>query len=290
MKDLYTEGFLVASSPVDIEDFADLVWSIASGFGEFRVAFETPSSDPKWPYGSDYHWFRSHEDVAKRVSGSQVRLGTGGEVGLREEDILSKCHLLFLPPPLRNVGVIALPDLTRLGGEHSWMEWERYSLANRSVVRVGGIYFPQPNKKRFNETISPYCASLVNLVRHLVPLLNPELASCGEMGDTKNIAVRVREGRLWFLNWFNVFGPDYVERYGKDFLLGAPGYLKDEWAGGSVVYQVTKGFAPREAAKPSPTEVESYFASHPKVKRLVYRPWLKKALAFDRSQSRTGAV
>lgn len=89
----------------------------------------------------------------------------------------------------------------------------------------------------------------------------------------------VRDRKIWFLNWLNVFGLSYVETYGRDFLLEAPGFDKRELADGSILYQVTEGFAPWEAQDPSPEEVEAYFTAHPKVGRVKYRSWLKKALA-----------
>src|SRR6266571_7135051 len=114
MKDLYTEGLLAGcSAPMDVEGFIDLVWSLAPGFGPFRVAFETGSSNSKWPYGSDYHWFRTREEVAKSVHGLYSRFEAGGEIGLAEEDARSKCHLVYLPSPSTDVAGVSLPELNR---------------------------------------------------------------------------------------------------------------------------------------------------------------------------------
>ena len=281
MKDLYVEGLLAGcSTPLDVEGFIDIVWGLALGVGPFRVAFETRSSDPKWPYGSDYHWFRSREEVARTVNALYSRFETGGDVGLSEEDARAKCHLLYLPSDADDTGV-TLPELNRLGGEHSWVEWQRFGRTGTSAIWIGGLYLPSPRQDALDQSVSPYLRNLAGLVRHLLPLTHPQLAWCGEMGDTREIAVRTTQGRLWFLNWINLFGPQYLGKFGKDFLLGAPGYRRELLPGDYVHYQVTEGFAPWDATQPSPTAVEAYFSAQTEANRVVYRPWLKKALALS---------
>ncbi len=279
MKDLYAEGLLAGcSAPMDVDGFIDVVWSLAPAAGPFRVAFETRSSDPKWPHGSDYHWFQSREEVAKAVNDLYSRFDAGGDVGLKQEDARAKCHLLYLPSLSKDGIGVSLPELNRLGGEHSWIEWERFGQTGTSAIWIGGLYIPSPRPETLDRTVSPYLSSLAELVRNLVPPTRAQLAWCGEMGNTREVAVRTAKGRLWFLNWVNIFGPRYVERYGRDYLHGAPGYQIEETPDGYIRYQITKGFVAREAEDPSPSKVEAYFSSHPLVKKITYRPWLKKIL------------
>jgi hypothetical protein len=80
-----------------------------------------------------------------------------------------------------------------------------------------------------------------------------------------------RARRLTRLGWTTLFGPPYVETYGRDFLLGAPGFLKRELADGGILYQVTKEFAHETAPAPSVEEVLAYFQGHPKIPRLRFR-------------------
>ena len=71
--------------------------------------------------------------------------------------------------------------------------------------------------------------------------------------------------------WANFFGPEYVEKYGKEFLLNAPGYKKEQLDDGGISYQVTKDFMiTDEKDIPPKDEIEGYFLKHPLIKKIKY--------------------
>lgn len=68
----------------------------------------------------------------------------------------------------------------------------------------------------------------------------------------------IKELRLPFIMWANFFGPEYVQKYGKDFLLNAPGWLKEELPDGGVLYVVGPSLLDRWSVADK-QEVEAYF-------------------------------
>jgi len=73
------------------------------------------------------------------------------------------------------------------------------------------------------------------------------------------------------LFWANSYGPAAVERWGRELLLGAPGWKKGEIAGGIVEYVSTPDLlAPTDPELEE--EVRSYFAPRFRVKRYRAKP------------------
>jgi hypothetical protein len=72
--------------------------------------------------------------------------------------------------------------------------------------------------------------------------------------------------------WAMVFGPPYVEEYGRDFLLNAPGHRVEELENGSILFQATEAFLAWEDPKPVKRRLERYFRLQKKLKRARYRP------------------
>jgi hypothetical protein len=70
--------------------------------------------------------------------------------------------------------------------------------------------------------------------------------------------------RLKHISWVNFFGPAYVEKYGRDFLLGLPGYKTELLPDGGVFHQLSPTFvAPSEQeAKRLRRWVIAYCAEH----------------------------
>lgn len=70
--------------------------------------------------------------------------------------------------------------------------------------------------------------------------------------------------RLKHIGWVNFFGPPYVERYGRDFLLGLPGYKTEVLPDGGVFHQLSPTFvaADEAEAKRLQREVIAYCRRH----------------------------
>ncbi len=122
--------------------------------------------------------------------------------------------------------------------------------------------------------------------------VRPALVDIGAGYDVRDANKTFRqERRIPRLSWANIFGPPYVEKYGKRFLLDAPGFRKEELPDGSILYQVTERFFLTDEdveRGPPPEEVEAYFRKHPAVQKIVYRPILLRD--FVPRSSRAGEI
>ncbi len=49
----------------------------------------------------------------------------------------------------------------------------------------------------------------------------------------------ILERKLKEIYWVNFFGPEYVEKYGREFLLNAPGWKKEELSDGGLLLQLS---------------------------------------------------
>jgi hypothetical protein len=98
----------------------------------------------------------------------------------------------------------------------------------------------------------------------LYPLTRPWLG-CLDEGDSNVMLSRdVRKLRLTHIGWVNFFGPAYVEKYGRDFLLGLPGYKTELLPDGGVFHQLSPTFVARseQEAKALRRQVIAYCADH----------------------------
>ncbi len=244
---------------------------------------------------SDYFWYGSEDAYVADIAAALYRCPVTDVFGVKEPNAMCSAEFLYhqgtFPPGAafpddfgRRPGLVEAgvypreAFLTRLA-------WERYDGLGCSDLEAGGRLYTSLEIKNgggFERTVGPFLHAIADIVLDLVPRTRPALAWCGESPMPQNLALRVaRRRELWFVNWINVYGPPYVEAYGRDFLLGAPGHLKRELPDGSILYQVTPGLAPSEAGDPPPREVEDYFRAHAKVHRVAYRPWLKTRLATE---------
>jgi hypothetical protein len=83
-------------------------------------------------------------------------------------------------------------------------------------------------------------------MRILNPQLMPEYGSIDvkreSLRDPKETADAVCP--LAYIYWGNIFGPAYVSHYGRDFLLGAPGWKVEELDDGGILYVTTESYLP----------------------------------------------
>ncbi len=85
-------------------------------------------------------------------------------------------------------------------------------------------------------------SSFLRFAELLYPHLGPEYGWLDEVGERLHREQDVPARKLAHIFWANFFGPPYVERYGRDFLLGAPGWRVEELSDGGILYVLSPSF------------------------------------------------
>ncbi len=152
---------------------------------------------------------------------------------------------------------IAFTDWGRMNADFGFDEyWE-----GGNKLEVGALLDFQFKDER--PLVEPLAQRLLAIARDLYPLARPMY---GEVeGNSGEWDVRdVLRLRLKHISWANFFGPAYVEKYGRDFLLNIPGYKTEVLPDGGVFHQLSPTFvAPSEQeAKRLRREVIAYCAEH----------------------------
>jgi hypothetical protein len=131
------------------------------------------------------------------------------------------------------------------------------SKQKRSQFVVGTVLFADEQHRA-----EPLAQRLVDLGRALYPMVQPGLGFV----DSDN-AVYPEDApklRLKHIAWVTFFSPAYVQKYGREFLLGLPGHKTDLLPDGGVFHQLAPTFvAPSEPeAQRLRQEVIAYCARH----------------------------
>ncbi len=100
--------------------------------------------------------------------------------------------------------------------------------------------------------------SFLDFVLTLYPHLRPAYGWIDEVGTNAPKSAQAASLKLTHICWANIFGPPYVEKYGLDFLLGAPGWRVEQLPDGGVLYVLSPSFVDRWQVV-GEHEVESYF-------------------------------
>jgi hypothetical protein len=99
------------------------------------------------------------------------------------------------------------------------------------------------------EYAEPFARELVRIAKRLYETMQP---AYGYIDDPLAAEYpgshlqRAIERQLITLNWVNFFGPEYVERYGRDFLKGIPGWKTEDLPDGGIFYQSRPNFVVKD--------------------------------------------
>ena len=108
-------------------------------------------------------------------------------------------------------------------------------------------------------------STLFNLNKKLLTKYSFEYGYFDLTGDDKLSEKSIKSNQIKKIFWANFYGRPYIEKYGKEFLLGAPGGKKKELPDGTIEYILTESLFTR----PDPgmeKEIKEYFAPKAKVK------------------------
>jgi|SRR5690554_1404431 len=151
----------------------------------------------------------------------------------------------------------------------------RYTLAVSTEDSFLFIFgHPDFEEKKKNEL----CVSnLYELTEKLVAKYSFKYGYFDLSGDDYLSEKSIKSAQIRKIFWANFYGRPWVEKYGKDFLLGAPGWKKEELPDGTIKYILTES----PFTRPDPTlekEIKEYFA--PKAKVKILKPSLSP-VGFD---------
>ena len=151
---------------------------------------------------------------------------------------------------------LLVPEIEEL---QSSMSLEYNSKVERLGVHIGGLVDFEFRDQR--AWVEPYAARLHGLAFALTSDLQPALTSVDKTGCLHALDDVIKR-KLKYINWVNIFGPAYVAKYGREFLLGLPGYRIEEWPDGSIYYQLSPTFVAHDlkAARALRREVVEYCA------------------------------
>ncbi len=158
----------------------------------------------------------------------------------------------------------------RVGHPIAFEDWGKLSAHFAfEEFRKGGNRFELGGYLGFFDTqderllVEPLAERLLAIARELYPLARPTYGEVeGNPGEWE--ARDVLRLRLKHISWVNFFGPAYVEKYGRDFLLGLPGYRTELLPDSGVFHQLSPTFVAtsEEEAKRLRQEVIAYCAEH----------------------------
>jgi hypothetical protein len=104
-----------------------------------------------------------------------------------------------------------------------------------------------------------YAQLLLLFAKELYAILHPVFGSidfCSKHTREKDVQAL----EIPHIYWANFFGPEYVEKYGKEYFLNAPGWLHEELDDGGMLYVLAPVMARRvKGYKALVEEVKAYF-------------------------------
>ena len=120
-----------------------------------------------------------------------------------------------------------------------------------------------------NRVNEEHAQALLKLAFNLYFILQPVFCWIDGVGyDTPN-EKEITTLNLRKIMWANFYGPEYVRKYGREFLLNAPGWKKEELNDGGIAYIISPSYLKRPETV-STKEITAYFKPTTKVK--IYKP------------------
>jgi hypothetical protein len=82
----------------------------------------------------------------------------------------------------------------------------------------------------------------LSFAKRFYPHSHPKLGYIDERGDYAPNEKSVAKTDLSCILWATFFGPSYVAKYGRDFLMQAPGWKHEELDDGGILYVATESY------------------------------------------------
>ncbi len=171
-----------------------------------------------------------------------------------------------IPPPPAPLAYVPVTDpyslidpeekLLLYDWRHEWLLESSCGLGLDSRNGRLSVYVDASDVDR--ERVVQKAEGLIRLGRLLYPKLQPKLGwiDFTEIGEPSE--KQIQATKLTRIMWANFFGSAYVQRYGQEFLLNAPGWLKEELPEGGILYTLSPSVLHRWSVV-GRREVETYF-------------------------------
>ncbi len=114
--------------------------------------------------------------------------------------------------------------------------WLSFGRETMFVLLGQSVAFPDLSK------VDPVAHGQLAFARLLYPYLRPKYGWIDEPSGNEPTSKDIAATTLQYIFWANFFGPDYVARYGRDFLLNAPGWKIEELDDGGILYVTTESY------------------------------------------------
>jgi hypothetical protein len=151
--------------------------------------------------------------------------------------------------------------------QHSLLEQETASVV---LIPESGYLMLMTDANYIDNRINEeHAQALLKFAFNLYFLLKPIFCWVDGVGYDTPSEKEIAALSLRKIMWANFYGPEYVRKYGREFLLNAPGWKKEELNDGGIAYVISPRYLNRTEVVSS-REIATYFKSKTKVK--VYKP------------------
>jgi hypothetical protein len=127
-----------------------------------------------------------------------------------------------------------------------------------STVGLGGLVDFEFRDQ--SSDLEPYAQELLRVALRLYPQLGPSFGWVDESAGNNGYIKEAMAVKFQVIGWVNFFGPPFVEKYGREFLMGLPGWRIEELDDGGIFHQLTSNIlaSDREATQQVQGQVVEY--------------------------------
>jgi hypothetical protein len=167
--------------------------------------------------------------------------------------------------PVSDPYELLMPRFERFEIQHDFFS---EVLSGAFISSIGTLMLMVPADHLDPQIDEQHAQGLLKLAFELYPLLRPLFAWVDVAGDNAPKEREITNLRLRQMLWANFYGPEYVQKYGREFLLNAPGWRKEELSDGGIAYILSKHCFDK-TQQVSNKKIVDYF--HPKARVKVYQ-------------------
>jgi hypothetical protein len=113
----------------------------------------------------------------------------------------------------------------------------QYRGSQQNRLTISGLF--DLTQKEHLDFVVPYAELLRRVAIETYPLLQPTLSVVDNEMNIQD-AWTVTGTELTVINWVNLWGPTYVQKYGRDFLRGMPGHQTDSLGDDAICHQLSE--------------------------------------------------